>query len=1010
MATNVFDLFAKLGIDTSDYYKGLNGAENAAKKSTIGQGLASAAKIGVQALMAASTAIVGFGAASVKVGETFDKSMSQVGATMGAKANEMVEYNGKTISSIEALRDYAQEMGRTTAFSATQAADALNYMALAGYDAETSMNMLPNVLNLAAAGSMDLALASDMVTDTQTAFGISLERTSQMVDEMAKASSTGNTSVQQLGEAFLTVGGLAQELNGGMVTLADGTEAPVDNIQELEIALTAMANAGIKGSEAGTHMRNMLLKLSSPTADGAKQLEALGVKVFDTEGNMRSLKNIMGDLSGALGDLTQEQKIQAISDLFNTRDLAAAESLLNAVGEDWDEIGAAILDAKDAAQTMADTQLDNLAGDVTLFKSALEGAQIAISDELTPSLRKFVQFGTDGLSTLTSAFKEGGLSGAMDAFGTILSDGLAMIVSSIPKVLEAGGQLLSAFVQGVLDNTGVILDAGVKVIDTFQNAMLNATNGEGNIGLDIISSILEKFNENGGRWIDAGFQIISNIISGIADSLPRLLDSVGNTVSLLIQKFTDPQNLGNLIQGGVELVTSLASGIIKGLPKLLAQVPVVVRNLLTVIKQNVPVIIGGVVELVNMLVAELPNIITELLNALPEILVMVVDTIVELLPVFIDGIEQLFQGIADNLPQILQAIIDALPVIIQTVIDALITLVPALVQGAIQLTIAVLEHLPEIIAAIIQAIPQIIEAIIMGFLPLSDRVVGLFSDIGNAISSWWGEKKKAISDGWNSFITNFTQWLQQLPYNLGYALADMLMKFKEWASNVLKWVTTEIPKIITNIVNFFKELPSKIWEWLKGVVTKVGEWGSSMIETITTEVPKIIDKIVSFFTELPAKALQWGKDMIQGFIDGIGAMAQAAWDSVTGFAQGIADRLGFSEPEIGPLSNFHTYAPDMMELFAEGVRDNTRIVTDAIEDAFDFSESVNAPETDYQSTYHSDTTGALSQVISLLQELVDDGFNVTLEGDTREIFNVVERQNRQRTKATGYNALSMTGG
>ena len=119
----------------------------------------------------------------------------------------------------------------------------------------------------------------------------------------------------------------------------------MDGVQELEIALTAMANAGVKGSEAGTHMRNMLLKLSSPSADGAKQLEQLGVAVFDAEGNMRSMKDIMGDLNGALGNLTQEQKIQAISDLFNTRDLASAEALLNAVGQDWDAIGESILNA-----------------------------------------------------------------------------------------------------------------------------------------------------------------------------------------------------------------------------------------------------------------------------------------------------------------------------------------------------------------------------------------------------------------------------------------------------------------------------------------------------------------------------------------------------------------------------------------------------------------------------------------------------------------------------------------
>ena len=234
---NVFDLWGKISIDTSGFTKALSIANRAITMST--------------------RAIANFASSSVKTGMTFDKSMAQVAATLG-----------KTVDEVQDLREFAQKMGSETAFSASQSADALNYMALAGYNAETSMKMLPNVLNLAAAGTMDLARASDMVTDTATAFGLTLkdgsvdiERTTQLVDEMAKAASTGNTSVSQLGDAFLVVGGLAQELNGGIVKLADGTTASVDGIQELEIALTGMANAGIKGSEAGTHMRNMLLKL-----------------------------------------------------------------------------------------------------------------------------------------------------------------------------------------------------------------------------------------------------------------------------------------------------------------------------------------------------------------------------------------------------------------------------------------------------------------------------------------------------------------------------------------------------------------------------------------------------------------------------------------------------------------------------------------------------------------------------------------------------------------------------
>lgn len=420
---NVFELIATLNLNISGYTSGLSSAKSALSGFSIftNQAFAKIDRFAVNAFKTAINVVEGFAKSSVDAGKEFDSSMSQVAATMGKTMNEMLQET----SSVDLawgefsgnLREYALEMGKNTAFSASQAADALNYMALAGYKVEESMNMLPNVLNLAAAGSMDLARASDMITDTQTAFGIELERTTQLVDEMAKAASTGNTSVEQLGDAFLTIGGLASELNGGLIKLSDGTTTTTDGIQELEIALTAMANAGVKGAEAGTHMRNILLKLSSPTSEGTKQLEKMGVAVFDAQGNMRALSEIFGDLSSKMQEMSQQERITAISDLFNTRDMKAVTPLLSAIQQNWNEIGESILNAQGAAQKMADTQLDNLAGDTTLFKSALEGAQVALSDALNPALRSFVQTGTRGLSALAEKLDNANFRAKLEKIG-----------------------------------------------------------------------------------------------------------------------------------------------------------------------------------------------------------------------------------------------------------------------------------------------------------------------------------------------------------------------------------------------------------------------------------------------------------------------------------------------------------------------------------------------------------------------------------------------------------------
>ena len=643
---NVFDLSAKISLDSTTFIAGM---KNAAKVAGVA--------------MAAATAAVGaFAVKSIKVGQEFDKAMSQVAATSGKTMEELA----LDVGSVDTawghfdgnLREYAKFLGSNTAFSATQAAEALNYMALAGYDTMQSMEMMPNVLNLAAAGSMELARASDMVTDTQTAFGISAARTTQMVDEMAKTASVSNTSVEQLGDAFLTVGGLAKELNGGMITLADGTQAEVDGVQELEIALGAMANAGIKGSEAGTHMRNMLLKLTSPTKQGAEQLAALGVNVFDAEGNMRSLHEILGDTSAAMANLTQEEKLQAIADLFNTRDIASAEALLAAVESDWDGIGEKILDAEGAADKMAKTQLDNLAGDITLFKSALEGAQIAISDELTPALRGFVQFGTDGLSKLTAAFQEDGLSGAMEVFGTFLSDGLNMIIEGLPQFVQAGMQLLGALGQGLLDNLPVIVDSAVQVITMLVTGLIDAAPQLFEAAIQLITALGTSLMNNAPQLLESASNLVTKIYEGVKKNLPQVMKSAQEIVQTLMQKVT--QNLPNILQKGVEIVSNIANGIVKRLPAVITAFGNLLSSAVSFIMQNLPTFWEKgtqlVLNIVNGIVSNLPAIINSMLNMITNLIKTIVQNLPQFLQKGIEIVGKLAAGLIQAIPKVVSAI------------------------------------------------------------------------------------------------------------------------------------------------------------------------------------------------------------------------------------------------------------------------------------------------------------------------------------------------------------------
>ena len=397
MALTLFELFAKLSLDSSEFEKGLSSASGLAKSfgDSAKAALGAVGKAAAVGLTAASAGVVAFGKSSVDAGALFDSSMSQVAATMG-----------KTVGEIGNLRDFAMDMGAKTAFSATQAAEALNYMALAGYSAETSIQVLPTVLNLAAAGGMELASASDMITDSLSALGLESDYASTLVDQMASASSHANASVEQMGSAILTVGGTAKVLGGGMLTLADGSKQAYSSTTELNQVLGLLADNGVKGAEGGTALRNIILSLTAPTDKAAKTLKNLGVSALDSSGNMRSMKDIFADLNNAMSGMSEGKKTEVLNEIFNKVDLKSVNALMGTNITRWDELAASIENSKYAAEKMADVQLDNLAGDVTLFKSALEGAQIMVSDMLTPSLREFVQLGTSGLTSVTDAFKQ----------------------------------------------------------------------------------------------------------------------------------------------------------------------------------------------------------------------------------------------------------------------------------------------------------------------------------------------------------------------------------------------------------------------------------------------------------------------------------------------------------------------------------------------------------------------------------------------------------------------------
>ena len=360
--------------------------------------------------------------AAVESGSSFEASMSQVAATMGMTAQDVE--NGSEAYTM--LADAAKECGKSTMFSASQAGEALNYLALAGYDAAKAAATLPKVLDLAAAGGLDLAYASDLATDSMAALGMETGELDNYIDEMARTSQKSNTSVAQLGEATLVC--------AGTVSLAG------QSLETMNTHLGVMANNGIKGAEGGTHYRNVILSLISPTESASIALNKLGVNVSDNSGNMRDLNDILTDMNASMSGMASEEKTQMISRIFNKTDIAAVNALLKGTGKEYNNLHAEISDCSGAAAAMAETLNNNLKGKVTILQSALEGLGISAYEIFDDDMKGAVDEATKAVGRLQQSIDSGNLGLSLnrlsDAAGEFMEKAIGVGEDALPVMID----------------------------------------------------------------------------------------------------------------------------------------------------------------------------------------------------------------------------------------------------------------------------------------------------------------------------------------------------------------------------------------------------------------------------------------------------------------------------------------------------------------------------------------------------------------------------------------------
>ena len=926
MAIDVGSAIAYLDLDTSKFKKGLSSALDGLKTFADSSLYASTRLDGLSISMAnaggtmskwLTVPIVGTGAAVTKLTSDFETSMSKVQAISSATGDEMSQ-----------LRDKAIEMGAKTKFSAKESADAFTYMAMAGWDAKSMMNGISGIMSLAAADGLDLATTSDIVTDALTAFGLQASDSAHFADVLAQASSSANTNVSMLGESFKYVAPVAGSL--GM------------SVEDVAIALGLMANSGIKSTQAGTALRSTLTNLAKPTDEMAMLMNQLGISITDTDGNMKSLREIMVMLREKFSGLTADEKASAAATLAGKEAMSGLLAIVNSSQSDFDNLANAIDNSNGRADSMADTMLDNLGGSITLLKSALEGLAIKIGSTLTPTLKKI----TDFITGITEKLNE-------------MSDEQAQQIVKIAAVVAAIGPMLLIFSKVV-----ATISAAVKAFSLFRSG----------IGL-VATSIKETVALASSGFLKLGAQaggltgIMSNLALGFSGTLLPIMAVVA-AIAVLVAAFVDlwknneefrnnildswnriKEAFDNFAQGIVDRINSLGFdfenlgevfvSVWKGVKDILAPI---FEGVFSIVAANVEAILSNILSIVDIIGAIFTGDGEGLVKAVKDLFGNLISFQQNVISTFIG----MFRDVGKKILEIagLNKLADQFGKVfdsIQYFVENMPQILSGMYQNVKEKLSAFIESIPQTIDSVIESIREKINEIVENVesfftetLPeIATQVSEWFQNLPYTIGYYLGQAAYKVyefglqvvgffTETIPSIIQSVVEWFAMLPSRIGEALLEAYNSFLQWVSNVKTWASEEIPAMIEAIKDFFMGLPAKIKEVLANAYNNVVSWGTDTVTSAKETGQSFIDAIIGFFKTLPDKIDEWLKKCIETIKKIKDKMVEAGKSVMRGFWDGLKEVWG-------KILDWFDSIGDKISSFFKGIKDGFNDAKDSAE-------------------------------------------------------------------------------
>lgn len=846
----------------SNLRRSIQGVEDSANKSN--SRLSAVSSTLAKGAEAATKAIAGVGEYSIQSGMSFESAMHQVGATLKMTADQCNNNN----ETYKRLSDTAKEMGSNTKYSATEAAQALNMLAMAGYDTNKSIDTLPSTLNFASASNMDLARATEVVVAGYNVWQDKVKNVDEVTDKLARTAQSTKTDVSQLADGLLTVGGTATELSGGLT--------------EASVALGIFADRQIMGAEGGTALRNIILSLSAPTDKAAKTMRDLGISAFDSNGNLRPLNETFKDLDKVLGGMSSQKRTQVLNELFNKVDLKAVNALLDNCGDRFDELTEAVDNSSGACKSMADTMNDTLEGRLKSIQSNLESVGIAIYEQMEEPLKSAADKGIECLSQLGESLQSGQLNESLgklaESFGSLierLANGLA---DHLPEIIN--------FLTFLMDNAGTI-------------AVLVTTIGVAFKAWEVFNTIREIVT------VMKEMEVVTKLVTVAQTALNAVMAL--NPIMLIVMAVIALIGVFVLLYAKCEPFRNWCNGLWEDLKKLGSMI-------MDFFCTTVPNAFSSAIDAIGQFFSDMGSSIAGFFtDTIPNFFISLWQKIVSIwnsiTEAFSAGVNAIITFFTETIPSAIMAF----PEFLNGVIDRIIEITSNFIGTILGNIILCVMNIWNFITV---TIPQIVNEVITYISQLPARVWEWLVNTYNKVTEWALNMWNTAIEVGSNFINSILQWFSQLPANIWNWLVNTYTNVTTWASNMWNKAKEVGINFVTSVVNFIQQLPSRVWNWLVSTIQKVAQFASDMASKARQAGSNMVNNVINAIKSLPSKVANVGRNIVQGLWNGITGMGSWLYNKAASFAKGV---LSSMKRALGIHSPSKVFKDEVGKFIAQGI-------------------------------------------------------------------------------------------